>query len=125
MEIDALKAEIAALKGALKEKEEKLYRAEQEISKADTEQMLSMLRKLSHSLICPFCGVTVPVPPVVGAHTPCFTTGYWAKGFRSHSDWVRACVENGEIVDFFYRRARENNLNLFQENGEGPDKKKI
>ena len=125
MEIDALKAEIAAMKEALKEKEEKLYRAEQEISKADTEQMLSMLRNLSHSLICPFCGVTVPVPPAVGAHISCFTTGYWARGFRSHNDWARACVENGAIVDSFYRKARENNLNLFQENGKGPDKEEI
>ena len=125
MDVDRLKAEIATLKGALKEKEDKLYRAEQEISKAEKEKMLSILRNLSHSLICPFCGVTVPLPPAVDAHTNCFTTGYWAKGFRSHSDWVRACVENGEIVDSFYRNARQNNLIYIQENGKGPDKEDI
>ena len=125
MDIDGLKMEIAVLKAALKEKEEKLYRAEQKSIKADKERMLSTLQSITHSLICPFCGVTVPLPPVLGSHTTCFTTGYWAKGFRTHNDWVRACVENGATVDSFYRKARENNLIHFQENGKRPDKAEI
>jgi hypothetical protein len=34
----------------------------------------------------------------------CYRTGYWANGFRTHNDWVRASIENGRAVDEFYKK---------------------
>jgi hypothetical protein len=137
MDVETLKADIAQLKALTAEKEQALYRAEQRIIAADNAALASMLEVTTHPLICSFCGMTLVLPPTVGMtlvlpptvgvdHQGCFTTGYWAKGFRKHSDWVRDCIENGKTVEEFYRRGRvQKNLSVKQENGERPDKDEV
>ena len=104
-EIEGLKAEIAELKRLTAKKEYALFRAEQKIITADNESVSSTLQSIDHPLICPFCGVTLTMPPAVGsAHVGCYTTGYWKRGFRTHNDWIRACIENGASVKKFMEK---------------------
>jgi len=127
MDIETLKEEIARLKELTKEKEEALYKAQQKLIAEDNAAMASILEATPHPLICSFCGVTLTRPPIVGTnHMGCYNTGYWAKGFRTHNDWVRACIRNGSTVEEFYKKARsEKNLIFKQENGERPDENKV
>lgn len=118
---EELKAQIAELRQALKKAEAQLYRVEQSRIKAENDEMLSMIKDLKHSLICPLCGVTLADPPVLGMHGGCYRTGYWSKGFRTHNDWLRACIANGAMVQTFYSKS-EKNLDSVQENGKGPYK---
>ena len=124
MEIEALRAEIAQMKALLIEKEVLLYRAEQRIVATDNAAIASTLQAAKHPLICSLCGITVNNPPTVGAaHMGCFTTGYWARGFRTHNDWVRDCIANGAQIEEFYKKNRiQNILTSKQENGKTPDK---
>ena len=118
---EELKAQIAELRQALKKAEAQLYRVEQSRIKAENDEMLSMIKDLKHSLICPLCGVTLADPPVLGMHGGCYRTGYWSKGFRTHNDWLRASIANGAMVQTFYSKS-EKNLDSVQENGKGPYK---
>lgn len=124
MEIETLRAEIGKLKGLLAEKEGLLYRAEQKMVAADNAAIALALQVTKSPLICSLCGVKVSHPPAVGAlHQGCFTTGYWAKGFRTHNDWIRDCIRNGASVEEFYSKKRgEKILTSNQENGETPNK---
>jgi hypothetical protein len=104
-DIERLKAEIAELKELTTKKQAELYRAEQGVITAEKESIASTIRGTTHSLICPFCGVTLTMPPTVGsAHMGCYSTGYWSRGFRTHSDWIRACIENGAKVSIFMEK---------------------
>jgi len=124
-ELDGLRAEIAQLKALIREKEDALYRTEQKVAAEDAAALASILQDVSHPLICSFCGVTLSYPPSVNlSHMGCFNTGYWVKGFRKHSDWVRDCIANGASVEEFYKRSRvQKILTSKQGHGEGPDKK--
>ena len=124
MEVETLKAEIAQLKALTAEKEQALYKAEQRIIAADNAALASVLETTTHPLVCSFCGITLTHPPIVGLnHQGCFTTGYWVKGFRKHTDWVRDCIQNGKNIEEFYAAGRiQKNLSVKQENGERPDK---
>ena len=105
MDIGELKEEIMRLKALLLEKEEQLYRAEQSVLATENASIASTIRGTTHSLICPFCGITLRSPPSVGTeHKGCYVTGYWANGFRTHNDWVRASIENGRSIDEFYKK---------------------
>lgn len=124
MEIEELKAEIQRLKALTKQREEELYRSEQKFVTADNDAIAETLKTISHPLICSFCGMNLTHPPSVGvSHRGCFNTGYWARGFRTHNDWVRDCIRNGASVEEFYKKARiEKILISHQENGETPNK---
>jgi len=104
-EITELKAEIAKLKALTAEKEDILFRAEQKLISIESEVISTMLQSINHSLICPFCGVTVGHPPSIGiTHVGCYRTGYWAKGFKTQNDWVRACIDNGKNIYEVYQK---------------------
>jgi hypothetical protein len=122
MDIAEIKEEIARLKTLTAEKEGLLFTAEQNAIAADNASVALVLRATTHSLICPFCGVTVMPPYLLGAlHVGCYSTGCWVRGFKTENDWVRACITNGLGVAEFYRND-EKNLNSKEEHGERPDK---
>ena len=106
-EISELKVEIAKLKALTAKKEEILFRAENKLISIDNEAIASLIRATKHSLICPFCGITVGNPPTISAaHMGCYTTGRWSKGFRTHNDWVRACIENGASINRIFNEEK-------------------
>jgi hypothetical protein len=121
MDTGQLYEEIARLKALTAEKEALVFRAEQNAIAADNQSLASTIRATSHSLICPFCGVTVTQPSLGFAHIGCYSTGFWQKGFRTPNDWLRACIRNGASVAEFYRKD-EKNLSSKEEHGEGPYK---
>jgi hypothetical protein len=122
MDIGQLHEEIARLKALTAEKEALVFRAEQNTIAAENESVASIIRATNHSLICPFCGVTVKHTRSLDfAHMGCYSTGYWARGFRTHNDWLRACIINGAGVAEFYAKDKKN-LNSKQEHGETPNK---
>jgi hypothetical protein len=101
-ELEGLRAEIKGLTALLAEKEAALYKAEQKQIAIENESLALTLKGITHTLICPLCGLTLAEPPRVGlTHASCYATGYWSKGFRSHNDWIRACIENGEKIQKF------------------------
>jgi hypothetical protein len=104
MDTAEIKEEIARLKALTAEKEALLFRAEQNAIAADTASLASVLRATTHSLICPFCGVTVEQPSLGFAHMGCYSTGCWVRGFKTENDWLRACITNGASVAEFYRK---------------------
>jgi hypothetical protein len=104
-EIEGLRTEIEGLNALLREKHAALYRAEQKQIAIENESIALALKGITHTLICPLCGVTLAGPPRVGlTHASCYATGYWSKGFRSHNDWIRACIENGASVQRFLEK---------------------
>ena len=121
MHIAEIKEEIARLKALTAEKERLLFTAEQNAIAADNASLATILRATPHSLICPFCGVTVTHPSLGFAHMGCYSTGCWVRGFKTQNDWVRACIRNGAGVAEFYRND-EKNLSSKEEHGERPDK---
>ena len=110
-ELEGLRAEIKELTALLAEKQAALYRAEQKQITADNERIALALKGITHTLICPLCGVTLAEPPRVGlTHATCYASGYWSRGFRSHNDWIRACIQNGASVQGFIEKQIEKRI---------------
>ena len=103
MDIAELKEEIARLKDLLLEKEELLFTAEQRVITADNASIASTIGA-THLLICPFCGIELAHASLGFAHKGCYTTGCHTNGFKTHNDWLRACIANGASVTEFYRK---------------------
>jgi hypothetical protein len=107
-ELEGLRAEVKRLSALLAEKQASLYRAEQKRIDLDNAALALALKGITHTLICPLCGITLTQPPRVGlTHATCYASGYWSKGFRSHNDWIRACIENGSSVHTFLEKQRK------------------
>ena len=45
---------------------------------------------------CPECGKSVEED--ITEHSKCINWGIWTKKYKSASDWVLACIENGKRV---------------------------
>ena len=101
MDITELKEEITRLKALIAEKEELLFRAEQRAIAADNASIASTIGA-THLLICPFCGLEVAHASL--GHKGCYMTGCHTNGFKTHNDWVRACIANGASIAEFYRK---------------------
>ena len=121
-ELRELKLELEQLGILIAEKQRALYRAEQTKAAIDDASLALALKGITHSLVCPLCGVTLSQPPRVGmTHAGCYASGFWRKGYRSHNDWIRACIENGASVHRFMEKDKEEkNLISLQENGTAP-----
>lgn len=118
--LEGLRAEIKELTALLAEKRIALYRLEQKQIDTDNATLALALKGITHTLICPLCGVTLTNPPCVGlTHAACYASGYWSRGFRSHNDWIRACIENGSSINTFIEKQRKES-NPFVGNGKAP-----
>ena len=108
MEVAELKKDIEQLKALLVEKENTLRSLEQARAIAEEEAFAQMLKGVSHPLICPHCGISLNSPPCLNTkHMGCYTAGYWRKGYRSQTDWIKACIQNGEKINNFFSNSEK------------------
>jgi hypothetical protein len=107
-EVEELRAAAKAARALAAEKDAAADAIVSKIAEEDTNATKKLLAKIDHSLVCPFCGITLTNPPsFTFNHLGCYNTGCWVRGFKNYNDWIRACVENGADIQAFYKRAKE------------------